>query len=182
MEYVPLLLALVALVVAVLARMRAAGMQSAIEETARSARRMIENQAEEQAAAIVTLRRQLAAVARGETITDDMIEEGRLWRDVDAQSAAELLDAEPPHVLDVRTPQETAGGVLPGAQLIPIDQLEGRLDEVPRDGRTTLVYCAGGGRSAAACEFLSQQGFSNLLNLAGGISSWSGPTEKPQSS
>ena len=139
----------------------------------------VENDGEQRSADLVLLRRQLAAVARVDQLTEEMILDGRLWRDVDPKAAQKLLADEAPRVLDVRTPQETVGGVLPGAQLIPIDQLEGRLDELPRDGKTTLVCCAGGGRSAAACEFLSEQGFSNLLNLAGGIGSWAGPTEKP---
>jgi rhodanese-related sulfurtransferase len=42
-----------------------------------------------------------------------------------------------------------------------------------------LVYCAGGGRSAAACEFLSRSGFENVFNLEGGFMSWSGPTARP---
>lgn len=182
MEYLPLALSLLALVVALMARARAAGMQAAIEETARSARRMIENALEERSGEIEVLKRQLAAVAEGAEISAEMIAEGRLWRDIEPPAAVDLLSAQAPHVLDVRTPQETAGGILPGAQLIPIEQLEGRLDELARDGKPTLVYCAAGGRSAAACELLSERGFSNLLNLAGGFGSWPGPTEKPQAS
>ena len=63
--------------------------------------------------------------------------------------------------------------------LIPLDELPKRVREVPRNGKTTLVYCAGGARSASACEFLSEQGLGGLLNLTGGFSSWSGPRAKP---
>ena len=82
-------------------------------------------------------------------------------------------------ILDVRTPQETAAGIIPGAVLIPIDDLESRRSELPRDGRKTLVYCAGGGRSAVACEYLSREGYGELYNLEGGFTSWSGPRAKP---
>jgi len=82
-------------------------------------------------------------------------------------------------VVDVRTPQETAAGMIPGALRIPVDEIEQRMKELPRDGRRTLVYCAGGSRSAAACEFLSRQGYEELYNLEGGFQSWSGPRAKP---
>jgi rhodanese-related sulfurtransferase len=82
-------------------------------------------------------------------------------------------------VVDVRTAQETARGIVPGALLIPVQLLEERWKEIPKDGRKTLVYCAGGERSAAACEFLSHKGYENLYNLVGGFLAWSGPTAKP---
>jgi rhodanese-related sulfurtransferase len=83
-------------------------------------------------------------------------------------------------VLDVRTPAETTHGIIPGAALIPVDQLEDRWKEIPKDKKQLLVYCAGGGRSAAACEFLSQQGYDSVFNLEGGFSSWTGPTARPK--
>ena len=46
-------------------------------------------------------------------------------------------------------------------------------------GKPLLVCCAGGSRSAAACEFLSQQGYAGLHNLEGGMNSWSGPRVRP---
>lgn len=123
----------------------------------------------------------LAKVAAGEKVTADMIEEGTLWRDITGQEAKELLASDPaPFVLDVRTPQETAGGVAAGAVLIPMDEVEGRKREIPKDGRPILVYCAAGARSAAVCEFLTKEGFSNALNLEGGFGAWPGATEKPK--
>jgi hydroxyacylglutathione hydrolase len=73
-----------------------------------------------------------------------------------------------------------AAGIIPGAILIPIDEIETRMKEIPRDGRTTLVYCASGGRSAAACEFLSRAGWGELMNLEGGFSAWNGPKATPR--
>jgi len=62
--------------------------------------------------------------------------------------------------------------------LIPVQELPERLSDLPRDGRKTLVYCAGGGRSAAACEMLTREGYANLHNLTGGIGAWGGPIER----
>jgi rhodanese-related sulfurtransferase len=42
-----------------------------------------------------------------------------------------------------------------------------------------LIYCAGGGRSAAACEFLASKGYTNLHNLEGGFGAWQGPRARP---
>ncbi|MBK7642380.1 MAG: rhodanese-like domain-containing protein [Planctomycetes bacterium] len=109
-----------------------------------------------------------------------MVLEGRLWRDLDSQSAAALVREGGLCIIDVRTPQETALGIIPGAILIPVDELPQRAREIPKDGRKKLVYCAGGGRSAAACEYLSEQGYFELLNLESGFSGWNGPREKPR--
>ena len=102
-----------------------------------------------------------------------------MWREADTREAVELVSGGKVRIVDVRTPQETASGIIPGALLIPVDQLEARAGEIARDGRTTLVYCAGGSRSAAACEFLSTQGHENLINLSGGFGAWNGPRAKP---
>ncbi|MBK7878399.1 MAG: rhodanese-like domain-containing protein [Planctomycetes bacterium] len=108
-----------------------------------------------------------------------MIAEGRLWDDVDARAAHAPWKEGRWRVLDVRTPQEMARGILAGALCIPVDELEARVKELPRDGTPLLVYCASGGRSAAACEFLSHAGFDELHNLEGGISAWPHGTVKP---
>jgi rhodanese-related sulfurtransferase len=177
MELVALVLAALALFLAL--RAGARGKSSSTEDLERDMRRRVENLREELLAEIGNTRRLLAAVAAGDRLDADQIEEGRLWRDVLPDEARSALEAGEVDLLDVRSPQETAGGVLPGAQLIPIDQLEARLTEVRRGDRPLLVYCAAGGRSAAACEFLAGQGQTRLLNLSGGIGAWSGPVERP---
>jgi NADPH-dependent 2,4-dienoyl-CoA reductase/sulfur reductase-like enzyme/rhodanese-related sulfurtransferase len=69
-------------------------------------------------------------------------------------------------VLDVRTPGEVAGGALPNARNISVDQLRDKLNELPRD-RTIHAYCAVGLRSYIACRILQQNGF-DVRNLSGG--------------
>lgn len=73
-------------------------------------------------------------------------------------------------LLDVRQPWEHAAGNL-GGQLIPLDQLPGRLDALPRD-RPLLVYCQKGQRSAAAVHLLTEAGFATVYSLAGGIEAY----------
>lgn len=78
-------------------------------------------------------------------------------------------------LLDVRTPGEFSGesGHLAGAVLVPVDELEGRLNELaPEKSRTILVYCRTGRRSARAVAILGKQGF-HAVNVQGGIVRWS---------
>ena len=175
MEIAALALGALALVVALLRRGASA---ADLEDAKRDARRRVENLGGELRAELETTRKLLAEVASGAQLDPDQIAEGRLWRDVSPPDGQSMVEGGSCRVLDVRTPQETAAGVIPGAILIPVDQLEGRLSELPKDGTPLLVTCAAGGRSAAACEFLSSQGFSGLLNLEGGMSSWAGPVAR----
>lgn len=80
-------------------------------------------------------------------------------------------------ILDVRTEAEYADSHIPRSTLIPIDELEDRLRELPPTDTLMLVHCASGGRSATACHLLAQHGYPRLLNLAGGMHAWPGPRE-----
>lgn len=73
-------------------------------------------------------------------------------------------------VLDCREPVEWAHGHIEGAVHIPMNEIPGRLDEVP-DGQL-LVVCKVGGRSAQVTGYLLQQG-RDAVNLDGGMLDWS---------
>jgi len=75
-------------------------------------------------------------------------------------------------LLDVRTPGEFREVRLDGARLIPIDQLQRRMQEVPKD-RPVLVYCAVGSRSSQVVGYMARIGFPEVYNLYGGIYAWS---------
>ena len=74
-------------------------------------------------------------------------------------------------LLDVRTPGEWADGHIPGSLLIPMNQVPGRLSEVPK-GRKVVVVCASGARSAAVARFLAQNGYPWVANYEGGVYDW----------
>jgi rhodanese-related sulfurtransferase len=75
-----------------------------------------------------------------------------------------------PIIIDVRTPQEFAGGAYPGAVNIPLDDLMGSLDKIGKNAaREIVVYCASGGRSAYAQRMLMQAGYTKVTN-GGGLS------------
>ena len=70
-------------------------------------------------------------------------------------------------LLDVRHPEELAVEQLPGVVNIPVDELRGRLDELPRD-REILVICRSGQRAYYATRVLVQNGFT-ARTVAGGM-------------
>ena len=81
--------------------------------------------------------------------------------------AAANLSAEP-IIVDVRTPQEFAGGAYKGAINIPLDDLQMRINELGSKSREITLYCASGARSAYGQRVLQQLGFTNTKN-GGGI-------------
>lgn len=78
-------------------------------------------------------------------------------------------------IVDVRQPGEYEQGHIPGARLIPVGELDRRVSEIPAD-KPLLVYCAMGGRSRVAAQILSGKGFPEVIDLAGGFTSWNGET------
>jgi TusA-related sulfurtransferase/rhodanese-related sulfurtransferase len=80
-------------------------------------------------------------------------------------------------VLDVREPAEYAFHRIPGAKSIPLGVLEERFEELqPED--EIYVVCRSGNRSDLACQLLAEKGFSRVMNVIPGMSSWNGPIEK----
>jgi len=82
------------------------------------------------------------------------------------------LDAgEPLEILDVREPHEWAICRIPGARLVPLGSLAGRMHELD-PARTYVLQCRSGVRSARALGLLREAGFRRLLNLRGGVLAW----------
>jgi rhodanese-related sulfurtransferase len=76
-----------------------------------------------------------------------------------------------PFVLDVRRPDEFRTGHIIGAKLIPLHELDRRLNELPKD-REIVCVCASGNRSRSAAKKLIRAGYT-AVNMTGGMSSWS---------
>jgi rhodanese-related sulfurtransferase/rubrerythrin len=74
-------------------------------------------------------------------------------------------------ILDVRQAKEYEAGHIPGATLIPLPDLSERLAEIEPD-KSTIVYCASGGRSRIAAQMIAGKGFGDVYNLAGGFKAW----------
>lgn len=78
-------------------------------------------------------------------------------------------------LLDVRQPKEYEAYHIPGAKLIPIAELDKRLNEIDSN-KPVLVYCAVGGRSRVGAQMLAGKGFDQVINMAGGIKAWNSHT------
>lgn len=76
-------------------------------------------------------------------------------------------------LLDVRTPDEFAGGYIPGATNLDYksDSFGEKLDSLDKS-KSYMVYCASGGRSDKATDLMAQKGFTSIAVLSGGISAW----------
>ena len=95
------------------------------------------------------------------------------YEQISAQQDKELMDADDSLViLDVRTQQEYDQAHIPGAILLPLDQVEERAQTVlPHKDQLILVYCRSGNRSKQASELLAAQGYVNVKEF-GGINDW----------
>ncbi len=95
--------------------------------------------------------------------------------EIDALALKVKMDEKQDFVLvDVREQNEYDMARIPGSVLVPLSQLPNRFHELDKyKGKEIVVHCKMGGRSAKAITFLKQQGFDNLVNLAGGITGWS---------
>jgi hydroxyacylglutathione hydrolase len=85
--------------------------------------------------------------------------------------AQKLASADPPLLLDIRNPREWATKHIAGSINIPLNHLQERIGEIPRD-RGIAVHCAGGYRSSIAASILHQYGITHLIEMAGGLAAW----------
>ena len=85
--------------------------------------------------------------------------------------AEEMESADAPLVLDIRNPREWATRHIGGSVNIPLNHLQERISEIPRN-RRIAVHCAGGYRSSIAASILHQYGITNLIEMAGGLAAW----------
>jgi len=94
-------------------------------------------------------------------------------KDVDAKTFKNLAESGKGIVLDVRTPEETAEGIIPNATIINLfdADFEARIKELPKD-KEIYVYCRSGKRSAQAAEIVQKNGFDKIYNLTGGFMAW----------
>lgn len=96
---------------------------------------------------------------------------------IDTVSVAEaktLFDRGGYLFIDVREPNETAMGTIPGATLVPRGLLEFKFGGAVEDKDAKIVvYCKSGGRSALAAYTLMHMGYNNVVSMDGGWSAWS---------
>jgi rhodanese-related sulfurtransferase len=74
--------------------------------------------------------------------------------------------------LDVRSQEEWDESRIAGSTLIPLDQLQDRVDELPKD-KDIVVVCRSGRRSQSGASILQKAGFTRIASLSGGLNAWS---------
>lgn len=93
------------------------------------------------------------------------------WSPTRLKACLDATDDSAPVLLDVREPNEFEYCHIDGSVHMPMASVPARLNELDRDAQT-VVICHHGGRSMQVAMFLKQQGFSNVINLAGGVAGW----------
>lgn len=93
-------------------------------------------------------------------------------KEIDSIALEEKVSSgEDVYLLDIRTEAEVAHGVLPNSRHLPMHMIPMEMNSFPKD-KEIVIYCRSGARSYHACMYLMQQGFSNVMNLRGGIIDW----------
>jgi rhodanese-related sulfurtransferase len=103
----------------------------------------------------------------------------RTDRTTAATLAEHLAAADPPTVVDVRTPAEWKDRRIAGSRNLPLNHLRADAARLPRE-RAIVVYCQTGYRSSIAASILEQEGFTRVMDLVGGFVAWeqqAGPRE-----
>ncbi len=136
--------------------------------------------ARQQSEAFAILRLQLAQLASGQELQSTLVRTGSLYHQADANEARQLVERHAASsnliVVDVRSQKEFLQSHVPGAKHIPFEFLETRFRaEVPKETKNILVYCSQGERSRLACDFLSREGYTTLVNMRDGFQKWTGP-------
>jgi len=94
-----------------------------------------------------------------------------LPQEVDVQTVFDIQGLDDVYVLDVREQIEYDEKHIPGVTLLPISEIQSRLDEVPKD-KEVIITCRTGNRSDQVTQFLLQNGYDNVHNMQGGIVAW----------
>jgi rhodanese-related sulfurtransferase len=86
-----------------------------------------------------------------------------------------LSSGEKLHLIDVREPHEFAIAKIEGAELVPMRQVPGELQDLTAkaDEAPLIVFCHHGMRSLNVVHWLREQGVENCASMAGGIDAWS---------
>ena len=92
---------------------------------------------------------------------------------VSLDSARADLEAGRVTLIDIREPAEHATGVAAGARLLPMSQINQRINEIPKDpAQPVLLICNTQNRSQATAQALREHGYTNVRYVKGGMSEW----------
>lgn len=103
---------------------------------------------------------------------------GQSYKNISQEDAVRIMNSGKEFVLlDVRTPEEYEKKHIPGALLLPIDEIKkGNLDSLPDKNKIILVYCWTGRRAEDSAMILFNKGYNYVYNF-GGLVDWTGEVE-----
>lgn len=111
--------------------------------------------------------------ANPEATTQQITEQQEVIVDITVPQFKNLVVEQGGTILDVRTPEEWAEGIISNAtQINYYDEDFAAQIETLDKSKPVFVYCKSGGRSSSAAEILKEKGFSKIYNLDGGITAW----------
>ncbi|UCZ53554.1 rhodanese-like domain-containing protein [Bacillus shivajii] len=112
---------------------------------------------------IFLVKQMMPAKGVGQITTDD------LKKKIESKQGA--------YFVDVREKHEFKSGHIREMKNIPLSELGSKINTFPKDKEIVLI-CRSGNRSMLAAKKLKKAGYSNLINVRGGMSSWAGPIKK----
>ena len=122
---------------------------------------------------IVIILFMFALTACGQTAVETETVQEAVYMNITAEEAKKLMDTEKDYIiLDTRTQEEYEESHIPGAILIPYDQITEKAESILKDkDQLILVYCRSGRRSKLAAQDLVTLGYTNIKEF-GGIIDW----------
>ncbi len=125
--------------------------------------------------ALHILRHQVAQLAEQQSVDPEAIRQGSPYASIHSNELDNYRNKYPDTLLlDVRTDEEWNLGHIDGAMHIEVGQLESRLGQIPNHKHQIIAICARGARSATACKILFRHGYTQMVNVQGGMMDYPG--------
>jgi rhodanese-related sulfurtransferase len=113
------------------------------------------------------------AFVSGAMLVWPLVRRGAAGASVGTLEATMLINQKDAIVIDVREPGEFAQTHILNSRNVPLGEIEARIKELERfKEKPVIVSCATGNRSGSAASVLRKHGFTNVVNLAGGVAAW----------
>jgi len=113
------------------------------------------------------------AFVSGAMLVWPLVRRGTAGASVGTLEATMLINQKDAVMIDVREPGEFAQAHILNARNVPLGEIEARIKELERfKEKPVIVSCATGNRAGSAASVLRKHGFTNVVNLAGGIAAW----------
>ena len=111
------------------------------------------------------------AVISGAMLAWPALSRARGASGVDTLAATQMVNQQHAIFVDVRAAEDYARGHIAQARSVPIDQIDGKAQGLPKN-KPLIVVCADGRQAGRAVAQLQAKGFANVVALTGGMAAW----------